>query len=255
MSDPTPTPPATSEAAAPETPMPTGESRFTAAPAAPIRTWRSGMRLRYGAFAHFIRAFSKLYNRAEVTGVENVPMEGPVLLLPTHCSFFDPPLVGGHLRRESYYLSRDGILKVPVIGSACVYLNTYPLRRGAADREALRACRDILSHGWPLIFFPEGTRSADGTLGELKPGWAMILDGVPGVPWLPVMLQDTYNILNRRMAFPRPAKLRIRFGKPEMLPERLGGERARDYYERCNTLLAARYRELGARFPESMPSP
>ena len=232
---------------APITDAPAPAPEKTPVPAAPIRPFRPGVRFRYGAFAHFIRFWSRLYWRAEVEGLDNVPADGPVLLLPTHSSFLDPPLIGGHLKRESYFLSRDGILKVPVVGAACVYLNTYPLRRGAADREALRACRDILGNGWPLIFFPEGTRSPDGHLGELKPGWAMILDGAPGVPWLPIVLQDTYHILNRRMIFPRPRKLRIRIGKPEPLPPRDPGERARDYYARCNALLETRYRELGAR--------
>jgi 1-acyl-sn-glycerol-3-phosphate acyltransferase len=191
--------------------------------------------------------FSRFWLRIEIKHVDRVPLTGPVLILATHTSFFDPPIVGAHIPRPCHYLAREGILKAPLLGALVTRLNTHPIRRGAGDREAIRTCREILRQGWPLVFFPEGTRSPDGRLGPIQGGFAMILDGLTGVPYVPVLAQDTYAVLRRGWFFPRPRKVRITYGEPAYMPARRQGEKARDYFERCGRELESRLRELGAR--------
>jgi len=203
-------------------------------------------------FAHWLaitttRLFSRIWLRVSIEHVDRVPKTGPVLILSTHTSFFDPPIVGAHVPRPCHYLSREGILKVPLLGSFCKQCNAHPIRRGAGDREAIRTCRDVLRQGWPLVFFPEGTRSRDGRLGPIQGGFAMILDGLEGVPYVPVLAQDTYGVLRRGWFFPRPRKVRITYGEPAYLPARSQGEKAREYFDRCRQELESRLRELGAR--------
>jgi 1-acyl-sn-glycerol-3-phosphate acyltransferase len=205
----------------------------------------------YSPFYWFMKTwmtgFLRTYFRARVFHRERMPKSGPVLVVPTHASFLDPPVLGSLIGRECFFLSRENILKVPVIGQICRGVNTYPIRRGAGDREALKLCRNILTQGWPLVFYPEGTRTPDGKLGRLQPGFAMILDGMPEpIPYLPVMMQDTYKAMNRRQIFPRPCKVRIVVGEPAYLPARQEGERGRAYYDRCCAELEQRLRELGA---------
>ena len=106
--------------------------------------------------------------------------------------------------------------------------------------------RALLQAGWPLVFFPEGERAFDGRLGRIQRGFAMILDGLDGVPYLPVVMQDTHKVLRRGNIFPRPRKVRVIFGEPAYLPPRESGEPGRDYHARCAGELEQRYRELGA---------
>lgn len=201
----------------------------------------------YRFVAWSFRVFGRLWLNADLVHLDRFPMTGPVLVLPTHTSFIDPPLVGGNLPREAHYLAREGILKAPLIGLMVRNLNTHPIRQGASDREAIRVCRSVLREGHPLVFFPEGTRSRDGRLGPIRPGFAMILDGLEGVPYIPVVAQDTFYSLPRGSFFPRRHKARIVFGHPTTLPKRLEGERTRDYFDRCAQDLEARLRELGAK--------
>ena len=53
-------------------------------------------------------------------------------------------------------------------------MNAFPVRRGAADRAALKRSLDVLAEGLPLVLFPEGTRSEDGELQEPEMGVGMI---------------------------------------------------------------------------------
>jgi 1-acyl-sn-glycerol-3-phosphate acyltransferase len=193
-----------------------------------------------------IYLFTRPWNRVEVVHGERIPQDGPFLILPTHSSYYDPPLIGSYFRRQSHFLAREGILKAPLLGPLCSRLNTHPIRRGAGDREAIRVCRSILRQGFPLAFFPEGTRSRTGKLGPIQRGFVMILDGLPQVPFLPVVLQDTYRVLPRGSFFPRPRKVRIYVGEPAYLPTRLEGESTRSYFDRCAADLERRLRDLGA---------
>jgi 1-acyl-sn-glycerol-3-phosphate acyltransferase len=205
------------------------------------------MRLFYRFIYRLTRATARLLFRFETVHAENVPREGPFLAVSTHCSFLDPPLVGGGVGREIYYLSREGILKVPGLGRLCRALNAMPIRRGVADRQAIRTCRAILKEGWPLLFFPEGTRSPDGRLGTIRSGFVTILEGAPEVPMLPIVMQDTHGALPRGAIIPRPRKVRMRIGPPMQLPPRAEGESTRDFHQRCCDQLEACWREMGAR--------
>lgn len=218
-----------------------------------IRPYPGKMRLHYRLSQYVLRFLFRLFTRTEFKGLENVPPTGSLLILATHASFIDPPLVGSWLPRESYYLARDSIVTAPFLGWLVKKYNTYPIRRGASDREALRSCQRILKNGWSMTFFPEGTRSADGRVGHLKPGFLMILDGLDNVPYLPVVIEGNYEVWPRQKKWPRPGKVCVNIGPAATLPPREEGEAKRAWYNRCLADLEARYRELGADFGDPSP--
>jgi 1-acyl-sn-glycerol-3-phosphate acyltransferase len=199
----------------------------------------------FGRF--LIKIFFRVYHRVELRGMEHLPDVGGVLIVPTHTSFLDPPLAGSFLKREVYLLSRHNLLEIPIFGWILKNLNAIPLKQGGSDREALNLCRSILKAGCPLIFFPEGKRSVDGRLGSIQGGFALILSSLPDVPYMPVVMQETYHAFRRGWIFPRPRKIRVWYGPPKRLPEREAGERARDYYNRCTAQLREDWMQLGAR--------
>lgn len=209
----------------------------------PPTQWPS---LYYRSTVFLTHLLARLLMRTEIIGLENIPKTGPVLLAPTHTSYLDPMLIGSHIGRPMCFLARETLLTLPIMGTLIRNLNTWPIRRGASDREAIRLCRTVLKAGYPLVFFPEGTRSRDGKMGPIQGGFAMVLDGMD-VPYCPIVMQDTFRALPRGACMLRPVKVRMVVGPPARLPQREEGERSREYFTRCATDLEARWRALGAK--------
>lgn len=159
-----------------------------------------------------------IWFRFRAKGTENLPAGGALLLI-NHQSFLDPLLVGVGLRRPISYLARDNLFRVPIVG--WVLKNTYvmPISREAAGTESLRESIRRMEHGFLVGIFPEGTRSDDGVLGELKPGFLALVRRA-GVPVIPVGVAGAYEAYPRGVWFPRPSRIRVVYGPP-LEPERL----------------------------------
>jgi 1-acyl-sn-glycerol-3-phosphate acyltransferase len=84
-------------------------------------------------------------------------------------------------------------------------------------KETLRRLRS----GGIVTLFPEGTRSADGQLGTLKPGIAVLVARV-GVPVVPAAVAGMFEIWPRSRMLPVPNPIRIHYGRP-IYPEELAG--------------------------------
>src|SRR4051812_28628280 len=74
-----------------------------------------------------VRVISKIYFRTRIEGVENLPASGPCLMLVNHASVLDPMIIGSMLDREMHFLARDGLFRVPVLGTAIRNLNSHPI--------------------------------------------------------------------------------------------------------------------------------
>jgi 1-acyl-sn-glycerol-3-phosphate acyltransferase len=109
--------------------------------------------------------FKPLY-RIEAIGLENLPKEGGVLLCSNHIHNLDPIVVGIMIQRDVYYMAKEELFKVPVLGKIVEMCNAFPVKRGLSDREALRKALKLLKEGHVLGLFPEGTRSKTGELGK-----------------------------------------------------------------------------------------
>ena len=167
-----------------------------------------------GAFTRFV--LSSLA-RVRVSGLDNVPASGPLIVVANHLSNADPPLVAGWLTpalgRRMHILAKASLF-VPVVGSVLRRVGATPVRAGGSDIEAYRVARDVLDRGDVLCVFPEGTRSRDGLLGEPKPGVAMLATR-SGVPVLPVGVSGTDRFLGRGQRLPRiGTRIEMRVGAP-----------------------------------------
>ncbi len=120
-------------------------------------TVRSG---RFHRFANW--ALQKLFPlilRVRLVGLEHVPDDGPLVVAFNHTSFLDPPLLGAYIPRHLVPIAKAESFSWPVLGWLIRMYDAIPIRRGAVDREALRAAQEVLQHGDGLIVSPEGTRS------------------------------------------------------------------------------------------------
>ena len=94
-------------------------------------------------------------------------------------------------------------------------LKAFPVRRGTADRTAIKHAIRLLKNCEILGAFPEGTRSKAGELGKPEPGIAMIALKA-GVPIVPVAIIGTNKVCKNGCIFPR---FIVKFGKPIIINE------------------------------------
>ena len=138
----------------------------------------------YAAVRVVVVPFLRLWFRLHVSGAENVPASGGVIIAPNHKSLLDPFFVGAAAHRRVRYMAKIEIFKGP-FGPLLVRLGAFPVRRGEADAEALTTAKEILRRGGAVVVFPEGTRvdQADA-LGAPHHGAARLAleTGAPIVP-------------------------------------------------------------------------
>lgn len=151
----------------------------------------------------------------EIIGARNVPRTGSFLLASNHVSFLDPPLGGVTCPRRLHFFARKSLFRTRFGDRLLSSLNSLPIDRdGDSDIGAFRRVFGLLKTNDALLVFPEGTRSADGTLLPAKRGVGMIACRMQ-VPVVPLRLEGTYKMLPRHSAFPRPGTgLTAIFGKP-----------------------------------------
>lgn len=152
------------------------------------------------------------YFRVKIYGVENVPQTHPLLVVSNHASYFDPVIVSNCVLRPVAYMAKEELFKVPVLAQAIKLYGAYPVSRGTADRAAIRAALECLDLGWAVGVFLEGTRTPDGRINDPKKG-AALLASKAKVPFLPVSLWGTDQILQSGLSFPRPVPITVRIGK------------------------------------------
>ncbi|MFA6848934.1 MAG: lysophospholipid acyltransferase family protein [Selenomonadaceae bacterium] len=162
-------------------------------------------------FLQFVlRVFFKLFFRAEIIGRENVPTDGGIILAANHTSNFDPPLLAAFLRRPVSYMAKQELFDVPIFGRAITGCHAFPVKRGAADRGAIKTAIKVVKMGNCLGLFPEGTRSKDGAIHKPEAGIALIA-AMTTAPVVPAALIGTDKIFQKGSYFP---KLRVVYGKP-----------------------------------------
>jgi 1-acyl-sn-glycerol-3-phosphate acyltransferase len=169
----------------------------------------------YRAVASFCAGVIRLFcrTRVEVRGRENVPVEGPAVLVANHASYLDPPVMAMALRRQVHFMAREEVLTVALLGPLLRGCGVFAVRPGTADRAAIRRAVALLGEGKLVGIFPEGTRSADGGLQSAHPGAALIASRA-GVPLIPVAIQGTWEAFPRDARWMRPAPISITFGSP-----------------------------------------
>ncbi|MBR0464449.1 MAG: 1-acyl-sn-glycerol-3-phosphate acyltransferase, partial [Clostridia bacterium] len=94
----------------------------------------------------------------KITGKENVPAEGPVLLVSNHVSDFDPAFIVCGLNRKITYLGKKELFRFRILKWFFSNLGVIPVDRGGTDMHAMRASLSVLKEGGVLGIFPQGHR-------------------------------------------------------------------------------------------------
>jgi len=172
-----------------------------------------------------------------VTGSENIPSSGPVILAPNHRAHIDPPYIALITKRQVCFMAKRELFRGP-LGWLMRKCGSFPVVRGAPDRAALRHAIELLKAGKVVVIFPEGTRSENGRLKAAEKGFSLIAKQT-GATIVPVAIEGTEKMM------PKGAK-RIKRGHPQITvgraidPATLAGLKDKDALEKIGegTMLA-----------------
>ncbi|HEX5156853.1 MAG TPA: lysophospholipid acyltransferase family protein [Ktedonobacterales bacterium] len=154
----------------------------------------------------------------EVRGIERVPRDGPLLFVSNHLGNTDQFAIAVRLPHAVRILAKAELFEWPILGWLARRGDAIPIRRGEADREALRTVRDVLQRGAWVLVFPEGTYVDPGEpLGMLpvKTGAAW-LAWHTGATVVPVAITGTEVVWSpgRGWRLWQRPRVRVTFGEP-----------------------------------------
>lgn len=158
-----------------------------------------------------------VYFRGRVEGADRVPKTGPLIVVANHASDFDPLILSNCVKRPVSYMAKEELFRVPILAPAIRLYGAYPVKRGSADRSAIREALKQLSQGWAVGVFSQGTRTHNGLIPNPKLGAALIAAKAQ-VPLLPVSLWGTHLIFKEGQNMPRSIPLTVRIGVPMAPP-------------------------------------
>ena len=169
--------------------------------------------LLYNLCKGILRILFTIFLRMEVHGTENIPQKGPLVIACNHISLLDPPVLGVASTRKVHFMAKQELF-VPVLGTIYKLLGAFPVKRGGADRAAIKHGIEILQSDKVLSIFPEGTRSKTGELGKAAPGALMMASKARAVI-VPSCVVGT-DVKRCGKLWP---KVHVAFGKPIYFPQ------------------------------------
>jgi len=149
----------------------------------------------------------------------------------------DPLLLGLATDRRLSSLARSSLFNFGPFGRVITALDAIPINREASTVQAMKAVIGRLRGGAAVIVFPEGTRTADGHLGEIKSGFALLAKR-GRVPIAPVAIVGAYECWPRSRLLPRPGRVRLEFG-PVITAAEVADLDERQLVARCSDALRA----------------
>jgi 1-acyl-sn-glycerol-3-phosphate acyltransferase len=152
--------------------------------------------------------------RVRVRGTERLP-QGTCIFAANHTSSADAPAVVGAIPRRIAVLLKHSLFEWPIAGQAFHLAHFIPVDRFDRESaiESLEKATQALRDGQSFLIYPEGTRSADGRLQELKKGTA-VMAIKSGVPVVPVACSGAHRVMEKRKLKINPGDILVEFLDP-----------------------------------------
>ncbi len=167
-----------------------------------VRKWASALLKAAGA-------------KVKVEGLENIPQGKACLFIGNHQGNFDVPIMLSQLPKPYGLLSKIETQKIPLICQwmkllHCVFVDRKDPRQSVT---ALNECAHLLSEGYSMIIFPEGTRSRGDAMNEFK-GGAFKIASKAGVPIVPMAMNGSYRLMEAHGFRIHPASVTLKILPP-----------------------------------------
>jgi len=158
-----------------------------------------------------IKILLPLLSKLKVSGLENIPSEGPVILAANHVSTLDPLLIAAYPKRS---VEPIGAGDMPFSGISGKLMDLYgflKVNRGALDRKGMNQALDVLKQDGVLGIFPEGGTWSPGQMrAQIGVSW---LSDKGNAPVVPIGFSGFQDGLSRLLTFKHPS-LEMKVGKP-----------------------------------------
>ncbi len=180
----------------------------------------------YQIFYFIGRLFFPLVLDIRITGRENIPRTGPVLLVSNHLSYTDPVVLSAACPRRIHYLAKSELFGHSRLFERLIRaLGAVPIRREGSAANAIRRATELLAAGKVVGMFPQG---GIATPGDLKAGVALIAARTDATI-VPVYLSGTRGMYDSDAYLLRARKVRVDVGKP-FRPRDVGDPSNRDAF-------------------------
>ncbi len=172
--------------------------------------------LLYRLLQRLLQWIIQITTKIEVSGMENIPANGPFILATNHLHVFDLPVAFAYNPRQVSVFAADKWRGKPGGWLMQTVTRTIFVARGEPDRRALGQALEVLKAGGVIAIAPEGTRSRTGGLLPGKSG-AVYLAARAGVPIVPTAMWGQEQVM-AGWARLRRTPVHLRFGPPVFLP-------------------------------------
>ncbi|MDX6640489.1 MAG: 1-acyl-sn-glycerol-3-phosphate acyltransferase [Solirubrobacteraceae bacterium] len=165
----------------------------------------------YRLALRILTPYVRWWGRMQVSGLEHMPLTGPVLLAGNHDSYWDPVAIGiaALPRRQIRALAKSSLWK-PGLGKVLDGMGQIPIERGKGDAHAMDRAIAELRGGACIGIFPEGTRSKGREL-RARSGFGRLAAEVPEAQVVCVAVAGTVDLSR----FPTRPRVTVRFFTPE----------------------------------------
>jgi 1-acyl-sn-glycerol-3-phosphate acyltransferase len=198
----------------------------------------------------FLRRVVNPYLRMRTENTAVLDLPGATIVAPVHRSNLDSALLATHSSRRIRALGKESLFTTPGVGYVCAALGAIPVRRGEADRDALKAAKGLLDAGETMIVFPEGGRQIGSEVAALFDGAAW-LAARTGARVIPVGIAGTGHALPEGARWVRRSTVAIVVGDPIEAPTSPDGGRVdRRQLQAFTAELAARLQQAQDRAEE-----
>ena len=156
--------------------------------------------------------------RVKKEGTHHLSTPGPVILAPVHRSNLDAVLVACSAKRRLRAIGKESLFTHSVFAWVNAALGAIPVRRGEADRQAMKASQEIIADGAMLIVFPEGTRQSGPQVQGVFDGTTYLAQKT-GAPIIPIGIGGTEAAMQSGSKGIRRVRCSVVVGEPIAAPE------------------------------------
>jgi 1-acyl-sn-glycerol-3-phosphate acyltransferase len=139
--------------------------------------------------------FLKIIYRVEVINekkLSDIPRGGLVLCC-NHVSSLDPIVLCSFFPRPVYFMAKIELFKNRFVSAILGFVNSFPVNRHGVGRSSIGKAAEVLKAGSVFGIFPEGTRSADGEIGETRRGVGLV-SYLGNAPILPIAIYNSEKV-------------------------------------------------------------